>query len=765
MTQSNPDANPTSIGSTASPAQPVVGVAPTIGQDRPGDRVQSHTEATSEPSSGIGETFGHPKIDKGSVESTDADHLNADHLNSDHLNSDHLNADRLNSAVNASPADAMGHRIAAPDFQADLSRRRLEPKLRLVWDRLAVSHALQEEFSRRLDAHFPRLFNLLLSLYGGRYDFFYHLEQILLTAAEAFATRPEELRRSDRRRVNDPDWFQTQKIVGGALYVDLFSGNLAKLADSIDYFKQLGLTYLHLMPLFAVRPGDNDGGYAISDYRAVDPRLGTIEDLRRLADRLREAGILLVLDFVFNHTSEDHRWAKLAQSGDPEYQEFYYLYPDREVPDQYQQTLREIFPTVRRGSFTWHDGMQRWVWTTFNSFQWDLNYSNPSVFRAMADEMLFIAGTGIDILRLDAVAFIWKQMGTSCENLPQAHTIIQAFNALTQIAAPGLLFKSEAIVHPDDVVKYISPDECQMSYNPTLMALLWESLATRRTDLLCRSLSRYHQLPSHTAWVNYLRCHDDIGWTFDDADAAVLGINAYDHRQFLNRFYSGQFEGSFARGIPFQENQQTGDMRIAGTLASLAGLEWAIEQEDQDEIELSIARMLLLQGVTLSIGGIPLLYVGEEWGMINDYEFVKDPAKAGDTRWVHRPAMRWEFLEDLDETLDSDDRQHERSIRRRIFRSLQKMIQCRQTSPALAGSEMHLVTTDNPHLLAFVRTHDGSRLLVLANFSEHPQRLHSNRFRTAGLSRFMQDTLTGEEYRTSVDLWMRPYQILWLKRC
>lgn len=662
----------------------------------------------------------------------------------------------------ADPSDAAV--IGRGTFEAELSRRRLEPKIKAVLERLAASSSLQVEFSRRLDEHFPRLFDLLLKLYGNRYDFFYHLEQIVVTAAEAFAVRPEELRRSDRRRVNDPDWFQTQKIVGGALYVDLFSGNLAKLADSIDYFKELGLTYLHLMPLFAVRPGDNDGGYAISDYRAVDPRLGTIEDLRRLADRLREAGILLVLDFVFNHTSEDHRWAKLAQGGDPEYQEFYYLYPDRTVPDQYQATLRDIFPTVRRGSFTWHDAMQRWVWTTFNSFQWDLNYSNPSVFRAMADEMLFIAGTGIDILRLDAVAFIWKQMGTSCENLPEAHTIIQAFNALTQIAAPGLLFKSEAIVHPDDVIKYISPEECQISYNPTLMALLWESLATRRTDLLCRSLSRYHQLPQRTAWVNYLRCHDDIGWTFDDADAAALGINAFDHRHFLNKFFSGQFEGSFARGIPFQENQQTGDMRIAGTLASLAGLEWAIEQNNPTEIELAIQRMLLLQGITLSIGGIPLLYLGEEWGMINDYEFVQDPAKAGDTRWVHRPAMRWEFLEDLDEKLNIDDQMHESSIRRRIFRSLQRMIEGRKTSPALAGSAMDLVTTDNSHLLGFVRTHEGSRLLILANFSESPQTMNANRFRTAGLSRFMLDTLTGNEYRTSENLVLGPYQILWLQR-
>jgi amylosucrase len=382
----------------------------------------------------------------------------------------------------------------------------------------------------------------------------------------------------------------------------------------------------------------------------------------------------------------------------------------------------------------------------------------------MAEEMFFIANTGVDILRLDAVAFIWKQMGTSCENLPEAHQIIQAFNRLARLATPGLIFKSEAIVHPEDVVRYVSPRECQISYNPTLMALLWESLATRRTTLLNQSLSRYHKLPDNTAWVNYLRCHDDIGWTFDDADAAKVGMNAYDHRQFLNRFYTGQFEGSFARGIPFQENLETGDMRIAGTLASLAGLERAIEEDDPDEIELSIRRILLLQSITLSIGGIPLLYLGEEWGMLNDYDFVRDPAKAGDTRWIHRPKMRWDFLQHLDESVDDQGRWGEKEIRRRIFRAQQRMIAIRKTLPALAGQDMSLVGTNNPHLISFIRSKSGSRLVVVANFSEHPQSVDGNLIRTAGIGQFFQDVLTEREFSTSKPIELEPYESLWLQR-
>ncbi len=366
--------------------------------------------------------------------------------------------------------------------------------------------------------------------------------------------------------------------------------------------------------------------------------------------------------------------------------------------------------------------MQRWVWTTFNSFQWDLNYSNPAVFEAMLSELLFIANTGVDIVRFDAVAFIWKRMGTNCENLPEAHWLIQAFNACVRIAAPGVLFKSEAIVHPDEVIKYISPDECQLSYNPTLMALCWESLATRNTSLLKRSLSHHFQLPSGTCWVNYLRCHDDIGWTFDDADAWALGIDAYNHRQFLNRFYTGQFPGSFARGVPFQENPHTGDMRISGTMASLAGLEQAIDRDDELLKEMAVRRILLLNSIILSIGGIPLLYLGEEWGTINDYDFVRDPAKAADSRWVHRPKMKLEWLE----AGIKDEGE-----RNRIYESIRRLIELRKQEPALAGMNMELIPLESSHVLGYLRQSGGSRLVVLANFSEHEESVEGNRLRTA----------------------------------
>ncbi|WP_407659941.1 amylosucrase [Litorilinea aerophila] len=647
--------------------------------------------------------------------------------------------------------DPMDRQTVAREAQRTLER---------LWPRLSQAFAdqdptLWDEFAGRLRTHFPALFERLVALYGHHYDFFYHLEQLLVEAGQAWFTRDPALRALDRQRQADPRWFQSEKMLGAVYYVDLFAGDLQGLRKKIPYLQELGVTYLHLMPLFQAPQPENDGGYAISDYRQVDPRLGTMADLQALATELRAANISLCLDFVFNHTSDEHPWALRAQAGDPEFQAFYFIFPDRTLPDQYERHLREIFPDEHPGAFTYRPEMNAWVWTTFHTYQWDLNYSNPQVFRAMAGEMLFLANVGTEILRLDALAFTWKELGTSCENLPKAHTLIQAFSILARIAAPSLLFKSEAIVHPDEVVKYIRPDECQLSYNPLLMALLWNSLATREVRLLRHAMSYRFRIPDECAWVNYVRCHDDIGWTFDDGDAAALGINGYDHRRFLNAFYTGRFPGSFARGLPFQENPRTGDARISGTLASLAGLERALHLGDPAEIDLAIRRILLLHAVILAIGGIPLIYLGDEIGLLNDYRFREDPAKADDTRWVHRPAMDWEKAE---------RRRDPNTVEGRIYQGLQKLVQVRKATPALAGHAMEVVDMGNDHVFAFVRANEHGRLLAIHNFTENPQPLPSNGIRLHGLGYHFRDLVTGLplELATDGELTLEPYQILWL---
>jgi glycosidase len=606
--------------------------------------------------------------------------------------------------------------------------RRLLPHLeKEIAASLSVDPEGWQEFNARLQKYFPALFDLYLGLYGSRYDFFFHLEDLLVSLARSWFARPDDLRELDKAREADPLWFQSNQMLGGVCYVDLFADNIEGVKSKIPYFKELGLTYLHLMPLFKAPEGENDGGYAVSSYREVQPPLGTMEQLAELARELRDAGISLVVDLVFNHTSDEHLWAEHAKKGDEDYVDFYRIFRTRELPDLYEQNLREIFPDEHPGSFTFfsdlfpslislgNGGSVRdgggWVWTTFHSYQWDLNYANPAVFNRMADEMLFLANQGVEVIRLDAVAFIWKEMGTGCENLPGAHNLIRAFNAVARISAPALLFKSE-IVHPDDVVKYIDPEECQLSYNPLLMALLWNSLATRKADLLAQSLAARFKIHPDTAWVNYVRVHDDIGWTFSDDDASKLGINGYDHRTFLNEFYRGRFTGSFSRGLPFQENPKTGDCRISGTCASLAGLEKAIKEEGSNEIELAIRRILLIHGIILTAGGIPLIYLGDEIGTLNDYTYRDDPAKERDSRWVHRPRADWDAYANRNDV---------NSIEGRVFQGLHKLIAVRKAHEAFSGGELEIIPVENDHVLGFVRRYQGRHAVVLANFSEREQ--------------------------------------------
>ena len=610
-----------------------------------------------------------------------------------------------------------------------------------------TSDADWQGFSERFDAEFPRLQSLFTRIYGDDPSVTGHLASLVVELAESWQSRPADLRTLDAKRAADPGWFQSNRMLGGVCYVDLYAGDLSGIRDRIPYFIELGLTYLHLMPLFLAPSENSDGGYAVSSYRQVNPSLGTMQQLTELAAELRGHGISLVIDFIFNHTSNEHEWAQKALARDPEFEDFYWIFPDREMPDAYEQTVREIFPDDHPGSFV-QLGDGRWIWATFHSFQWDLNYSNPAVFRAMAGELLFLANAGVDVVRMDAVAFIWKRLGTPSENLPEAHLLLQAFNAVCRIAAPSLLFKSEAIVHPDEVAQYISLEECQLSYNPLQMALIWNSLATREVGLLSQALERRHAIAPGTAWVNYVRSHDDIGWTFADEDARELGIDGFDHRRFLNAFYVNRFDGSFSRGAPFQENPKTGDARVSGTTASLAGLE-----AGDDE---AIYRIVLAHSIILSTGGIPLLYLGDEVGQLNDYGQLEVPGQQGDSRWVGRPRYPADrYASRLDATTDAGG----------IYLRLRHLIAVRQATPEFAGGDLVAFGTNNPHVLGYQRTGTfygvPSTVVVLANFAETSQTV--TRETLAGLPPTADDLVTASTVDLWTDLVLEPHQFLWLR--
>jgi amylosucrase len=509
-------------------------------------------------------------------------------------------------------------------------------------------------------------------------------------------------------------------MIGYVLYVDRFAGTLSGLRRHVDYLAELGVTYLHLMPLLRPRPAPNDGGYAVADYREVDSRLGDMAELEALGGDLRRSDISLCVDLVVNHTAPEHEWARRALAGDPRYRAFYRLFPDRTLPDAYEQTLREVFPEWAPGNFTWVPELDSWAWTTFREFQWDLDYGNPEVFAAMLETMLFLANRGVEILRLDAVPFLWKRLGTDCENQPEAHLLLQAFRALVRMAAPATIFKAEAIVPPVELTKYLGAHgelrrpECQIAYNNQLMVLLWSALAERSAILTTHALRELRGSPSGTAWATYVRGHDDIGWAVSDEDAGAIGLGPFAHRRFLNDFYAGRFAGSFARGVPFQENPATGDARISGTAASLCGIEEALAAGDDALLELAVRRLMLLYGVVFSYGGVPLVYMGDELALRNDWSFADDPARADDNRWLHRPAMDWVAAE----------RRHDpATLEGRTFEGIRRLVETRRALPVLhAEAAATPLATDDAALFAYARADlRGRRFLGLANFDRVPR--------------------------------------------
>jgi amylosucrase len=538
------------------------------------------------------------------------------------------------------------------------------------------------------------------------------LNDLVEVLLEAAGDRPVALRDLDRRREIDPRWYQRARQVGYVCYADRFAGSLRAVADNLDYLDELGVTYLHLMPLLEPRPGENDGGYAVRDYRAVDPRLGTMDDLSELAGRLRERSMSLCVDLVLNHTAKEHPWAESWRAGDPAYADFYMSFPDREMPDAYERTIVPVFPDRAPGSFTEFDG--KWVWTTFWSYQWDLNWASPNVFRAMLETILWLANRGVDVFRLDAVPFLWKRLGTTCLNEPEVHRIVQALHALVRVAAPGVIFKAEAIVAPDDLVPYLGGHdryrpECELAYHNQLMVMLWSSLATRDARLMAQSLARMKPIPAEASWVSYVRGHDDIGWAVSAEDAAAVGWDWWNHRNFLNAFFAGRFDGSYAQGALFQENPVTGDARISGSAASLCGI-----TADPASWPDGVRRLLLLHAVAFAYGGIPLIYMGDELAMRNDLSYRDDPALAGDNRWMHRPYMDWAAA----------GRRHDpATLEGRVFGGLRELVAARKDLLALrGGGETAVVGVDNGHVFAWRRRHPRSGTFIgLANFSEQEQ--------------------------------------------
>ena len=616
----------------------------------------------------------------------------------------------------------------------------------------------QQMFTLALQRWWPDLSDGLSAVYSAS-DADALASRLITLAARAFAARPADLARLDLERILEPDWFQEPTMLGYAAYADRFAGDLPGVAKQISYLQELGVTYLHLMPLLRPRPGDSDGGYAVADYRSVAPHLGTMDDLRALATDLRAAGISLVMDLVLNHVAAEHEWAAKARAGEEKYRDYFYIFPDREMPDAYEQTLPEVFPDFAPGNFTFDEAAGGWVWTTFNSWQWDVNWTNPDVFYEYADIVLFLANAGVEVLRLDAIAFVFKRMGTDCQNQPEVHAITQALRAVARIACPSVCFKAEAIVGPADLVHYLGQGAhhgkvSDIAYHNSLMVQVWSMLAARDVRLAAHALATLPVAPSTTAWVTYLRCHDDIGWAIDDGDAAAIGMSGYFHRQFLADYYSGVYPDSPARGLVFQYNPVTHDRRISGMAASLAGWESALQAGDAGAMDQVLGRLFLAHAIVLGWGGIPVLWMGDELGLNNDPRWASEPGHAEDNRWVHRPRMDWTVADQREG--DGPGGRHYRALRHLI--AVRKGLeQLHASVPATIG------TVADPGVLPVIRRHPLGSLVGLYNVTDSYRSYPSALLAEAGVRQPL-DRISGAPLEVSPDglTWLPPYAARWV---
>ncbi len=583
------------------------------------------------------------------------------------------------------------------------------------------------------------------------------LPKVIDVIANIYKSRSAELRARDNARILNPDWFQREDAIGYVAYTDLFAGDLNGVRKKIDYLKDLGISYLHLMPLLTPRPSPNDGGYAVMDYRTIRKDLGTIKDLARLTSELHESGISLTLDLVLNHVAKEHEWALKAKAGEKKYRDYFYAYSDRTIPDQYEKTLPEVFPAFAPGNFTFDEEMKAWVWTTFNDYQWDVNWSNPDIFLEYVDIIGYLANQGTDCVRLDAIAFIWKRLGTDSQNQPEVHAITQALRAAAHISTPALIFKAEAIVGPKEVVHYLGQGAhagkvSDIAYHNSLMVQIWSALASRDGRLMAHALSKFAPVPTTSGWATYLRCHDDIGWAIDDADAGELGINPHAHRAFLAEFYANEFEGSFARGVHFQSNPETGDRRTSGSAASLTGIEAALEKKDSAFLATAIDRFKCAYAMVFGFGGLPLLYMGDELGMLNDKSYLNDPAKAEDNRWIHRPEMDWSLVKSAEKG---------RGVEGEINKAIRSLIRARKLLPSLhAATSTEVFTTNNPAVIIFRRKHAAGNLIQIYNLSERAQKVSMHMIASGNLL----EVISGERLHIYEEMTVPAYAAWWLQQ-
>ena len=603
-------------------------------------------------------------------------------------------------------------------------------------------------FDLRLETRKEELKTLFTSLYGSDEK----LGSLILSMREYYDRRSDELKSLDKEREDNPLWYRKGDMLGLTMYSDLFASSLKGLKGKVGYLKKLSLKYLHLMPLMKMPKKDNDGGYAVEDFYSVDPRFGTNEDLIALTKELRKHGISLCLDFVMNHTASTHKWAKAAEEGDEHYQNYYMCFSDRTYPDQYEKTTPEVFPTTAPGNFIWNEKMQKWVLSSFYPFQWDLNYRNPEVLIEMLSSALNLANMGVEVFRLDAVPYIWKELGTTSRNLPQVHSIVRIMRLALEIVCPAVILKGEVVMAPKELKAYFgTPEapECHLLYNVSLMVNFWSALASQDVRLLEHMAEDILSMEDHCSFVNYIRCHDDIGWGLDEDYEKKIGIDPLKHKIFLYRFFEGSFPSSYSLGQLYNYDPVSLDARSCGTTASLCGIENARNHFDMELLEKGIKRDMLMHAALYSFRGFPMLSSGDEIGQLNDWSYMNEPEKALDSRNLHRSPFNWkkEKMAEKGEGYEG-----------RIFSGILNLDRIRKEDPCFAPDAK--VTTWHSHsdkVFSIRRTVDGRDMLCVMNFGDSREWVHYDYF----LGEY-KDVFSSRIVEPGLGFTLEPYEYMYL---
>lgn len=611
----------------------------------------------------------------------------------------------------------------------------------------------RSRFDIRLEQYYDELRDLYLGLYHDESAFEYFLSML----KRSYKERKQTLRDVDTRRLDNPDAHHSNKMMGMMLYSENFANDLNGVRERLDYFKECGVKYVHLMPLLD-SPEDSarsDGGYAVSDFRKVRPDLGTMEDLERLTASCHQRGIRVCLDFVMNHTSEEHPWAKAAREGDPLAQSRYYFYDNWDIPSAFEETMPQVFPETAPGNFTYFDDFGKIVMTTFYPFQWDLNYWNPLVFNDMTDNLLYLANRGVDIVRLDAVPYIWKELGTKCRNLPQVHTLVRIMNIACRVVCPSVLLLGEVVMEPSKVLPYFGTEdrpECDMLYNVTTMATIWHTMASQDVRLLAHQLHQIEYVPANCIFQNYLRCHDDIGWGLDYDFLGQFGWAEASHKKYLNDWFTGKWPGSPSRGELYNDSEWMQDARLCGTTASLCGVEAALFENNEEMLNRSIAADVMLHALVLTLRGIPVFYSGDEIGMLNDYGYHNDPGRWADSRNIHRGSMDWEHAE---------ERHDPSTPMGRIFKEINQIVMIRKYNNIFhSDAHVYPVETGDNRVLGIKREYDGKQMLGLFNFAPEEVRTEIETAEYADLVEPEREFIPGDGSLS--EYWIEPYGFRWL---